>query len=307
LSPQNQKISKSQGNNPLEPATLLANYSADVIRYWTASSTLGTDTAFSDTQLKIGNKLCVKLWNAFQFVTEHADAAGILDTGLPASPLNRWILTRLSQAYYEYQRYFEQQEFSLAMAAAERFFWHDVCDNYLELMKDQVFNPHNYTPEECAQTKRTLARVMYHILQLFAPVLAHLTDELYQLQARSVVGALSIHMTTYEALAALPHDDAAVACMQEVLAIVTAVRKAKSEAQRSLKTEIAQLVIVSPVHEELLARLESVDQVIRGVTKATRIAYTAHTDHVAGLHESEAGVIVVVHHTPDTTSVVRES
>ena len=34
---------------------------------------LGYDAAFSDTQLKIGQKLITKLWNAFRFVSMHLD------------------------------------------------------------------------------------------------------------------------------------------------------------------------------------------------------------------------------------------
>src|SRR5471030_822799 len=48
-----EKISKSKDNSPLVPENLLKTYPADVIRYWTASGSLGQDCAFSENQLKI--------------------------------------------------------------------------------------------------------------------------------------------------------------------------------------------------------------------------------------------------------------
>src|SRR5204863_67544 len=71
LSGSGDKLSKSKQNSALEPDTLLANHSADAIRYWTASGSLGQDVAFSEQQIKLGNRLLVKLWNAFRFIQEH--------------------------------------------------------------------------------------------------------------------------------------------------------------------------------------------------------------------------------------------
>ena len=57
LSDQKDKLSKSKDNAALTPDHLLNQYSADVIRYWTASGALGYDVVFSDNQLKIGQKI----------------------------------------------------------------------------------------------------------------------------------------------------------------------------------------------------------------------------------------------------------
>ena len=65
------KISKSKGGADTTPEGLLKRYPADAIRFWTASGALGQDIAFSESQIQIGQKLIVKLWNAFRFVHEH--------------------------------------------------------------------------------------------------------------------------------------------------------------------------------------------------------------------------------------------
>ena len=63
------------------------------------------------------------------------------------------------QCFEKYNNYFEKHEFSLALDAVEQFFWNDFCDNYLELIKDQLFNPARYDAQEIVATKWTL----YHI------------------------------------------------------------------------------------------------------------------------------------------------
>ena len=66
-----EKLSKSKENASTSPQGLLERYPADVIRYWTAQGGLGQDIAFSEGQLKIGQRLVTKIWNAFRFIHEH--------------------------------------------------------------------------------------------------------------------------------------------------------------------------------------------------------------------------------------------
>lgn len=137
LSTEKEKISKSRENSPLRPENLLKQYPADVIRYWTASGTLGQDVAFSENQLKVGNRLLVKLWNAFLFIAEHASPLQYTVTAQSnRGAINEWILSNISACFVRYKVHFEDYEFGLALDVVEKFFWHDFCDNYLELIKD---------------------------------------------------------------------------------------------------------------------------------------------------------------------------
>ncbi|HEB41675.1 MAG TPA: hypothetical protein ENI08_01475 [Candidatus Dependentiae bacterium] len=38
----------------------------------------------------------------------------------------------------------------------DQFFWHDFCDNYLELIKHQLFNPQDYPAAAVYATRWTL-------------------------------------------------------------------------------------------------------------------------------------------------------
>lgn len=52
LAKKGEKISKSKNNAPSSPKELIKRHSADALRYWASSAKLGTDTMFSEEELK---------------------------------------------------------------------------------------------------------------------------------------------------------------------------------------------------------------------------------------------------------------
>jgi valyl-tRNA synthetase len=262
LSDQKDKLSKSKGNAGLSPEHLLNQYSADVIRYWTASGSLGYDVAFSDNQLKIGQKLVTKLWNAFRFIEMHTVDVAIAKKPITLGSVNEWILTQATHCFTHYQKAFDNYEFSAALNAIERFFWQDFCDNYLELIKDQLFKPERFDAEMVAATRWSLYQVGLRILQMYAPYMPYLTDFLYGALYKKNCSEISLHQMRY-AIVQYPYiSDNSVRELTAVLSIVAQVRKLKSEQALSLKTVITQLTVVIAndsshknlkYHEQLLA------------------------------------------------------
>ncbi len=326
LSAESKKISKSQGNNPLEPENLLAAYPADAIRYWTASGSLGHDVAFSDNQLKIGQKLIVKLWNAFKFaglyieqdarsldttsqagalsatrderVTEpdldkisnnsknKIDTTPLVPSVLGSSeranknvsrdgvsdPLNQWILHKAALCFEGYKKYFEQNEFGLALDYVEKFFWADFCDNYLELIKDRFANQDNYNSKIVNDTRQTLYDTGLIILQLYSPFVPHITEHLYSKMYKNNFKEESIHQTRFEAVQITDKFIDSAAHIELVIALVNQVRKLKSENKLSLKTDLETLKIYSD-NIDVLKILKNNQQVFSGITRSKSIEY----------------------------------
>lgn len=273
LSESNQKLSKSKDSGKLAPETLLERYPADVVRYWTASGGLGYDVAFSENQLKIGQRLVTKLWNAFRFIQEHiAQIEPGQETPHNLGIINEWALHQTSATFESYKKQFEQHEFGAALTAIEPFFWNDFCDNYLELIKNQLFNPDQYSPEQVAATRWTLHHIGLRILQLYAPYLPHLTETLYVQIYQRTIKTASLHQTRF---ADIQQDFVFVDSAHKTTSIIelaSTVRKLKTEQQLSLKTALATLTIYvdDPSLQESLLQEQPV---IAGVTQAQEIIY----------------------------------
>jgi valyl-tRNA synthetase len=279
------KLSKSTGGGKLTPESLLATYSADAIRYWTAKGAPGVDTAFSEEQLKNGGRLLTKLWNAFRFVREHlADVPTAPDS---YDTVNAWLHKRMQSTIAQYEKQFASFDYAHALDTVEQFFWHDFCDNYLEIIKNRLFKPENYSDEQRNATYATLYSVGFQLLKLYAPFVPHVTETLYQLIYQVHEGAPSLHTgNTLESavwaqspqVTAPSEEDiqGAAAHMPALLKVIAEVRKLKSELQCSLKTPIRMLTLYN-VDEATRSALVENDATLRGVTKADEIILSAES------------------------------
>ncbi|HLJ31966.1 MAG TPA: valine--tRNA ligase [Candidatus Babeliales bacterium] len=294
LADSKEKLSKSKNSSSaMDPVTLLQKYPADAIRYWTASGRLGQDMMFSEEQLLIGQKLITKLWNAFRFAEPHLTDFQLMHTAPEnIGAVNQWLLHTISACFEKYQNYFEQHEFGLALDTVEQFFWNDFCDNYLELIKNQLFNPELYQAHEVAATRWTLYQAGLRILQLYAPYLPHVTETIYQDLYRKHEAIVSIHQTRYTDVQ-IPYifkNEAEI--MQAVIAIATQVRKLKSEKQLSLKTPFTTMNVFVKTSSlqstiDLRDALTRHDQLIRGITQAITVNYHEYDNQPSLLIEKD--------------------
>lgn len=290
-----EKLSKSKENSKLSPEGLLATYPADVIRYWSACGRLGTDTAFSENQLKIGQRLVTKLWNALRFGSQHIADYQPQNQTPTLDPINQWVLHNLSITIKEYTKKFDLYEYTGALESVEQFFWGIFCDNYLELVKDQFFNPQNYSQTQIAATRYTLYQTGFAILQLFAPFLPHITETLYQLLFKKHEGSISLHVTVLD----LNRYDFSFPegkdMGDKVVQLVGAVRKLKSESQLSLKADLQTLTLHGD--QKILDGLKELERVIIGITKAGSIAYNPQNIEASSIVASviEEKEVLVAH------------
>ncbi len=288
-----EKISKSKGNEKTTPDALLQTYPADVIRFWAASGNLGTDTAFSENQLKIGHKLVTKIWNAFRFLHEHLEGFKPTEKPTQRLHLNEWALHELHDTITRYIKSFEEYEYSNALEAVDQYFWQIFCDNYLELIKDQFFNPDKYSKQEVYATKHTLYEIGFALLQLYAPFLPHITEIIYQTMFKEQVNIPSLHQTIFDAKRWTHQFHESVNVVTQILIIVNHVRKLKSENHISLKTELNELII-SVSDKTLQTNLEHHSTLIAGITKALSMHYRDDVVDQTTLTQSPEGLIAVI-------------
>ena len=216
-------------------------YGADAIRYWAAGGRLGLDLALDQGQMKIGRRLSIKLLNASKF------ALGLESTifGDVTDPLDRSMLAALADLVDEATRAFDRYDYSRALERIESFFW-QFCDDYLELVKNRAYGADGEAGRASARTALGLA--LRTLLGLFAPFLPFVTEEVWSWWQEG-----SIHRSPWpsaddlraaaEADAASPGDEPDPDVLAVAAGVLGEVRKAKSEAKRSMRADVVTATV----------------------------------------------------------------
>ena len=265
------KMSKSKGN-VITPNSLIEEKGSDIVRYWASTSHLGADTAYSEETLKIGGKLLNKLFNATKFAAlnfselkeKPTSAKEDIAKKIITEASDLWILSRLSATIKKATEDFKKFEYARAREAIEYFFWNDLCDNYLEIVKVRAYGLkaqkyENILLDEKQKLKivleqqsgiTTLYNCLDAVIRLFAPFIPHITEELYQ-------GIFdkneSIHRRGNWPKATNYFEDTNSFIIGDVmLEVIFNVRKFKSDNNLSMKVTVSKIIITSPIDITLI-------------------------------------------------------
>jgi valyl-tRNA synthetase len=257
VDPDRKKMSKSKGN-VVTPADILAQHGSDAVRYWAASSRLGTDAAFdpqNPTQIKIGRRLAIKVLNAAKFVLsfpvpEDAQITHALDASM---------LATLDEVVREATKAFEAYDHARALEVTESFFW-TFCDDYLELVKERAYDR---TDVGQASAALALRIALSTLLRLFAPVVAFAAEE-----AWSWFNEGSVHTAAWPEPLGIDGDPALLVAVSEAL---IGIRRAKTEAKASQKTTVTRMTIAATA--EVLAALVLAEGDLKAVGRIEELAY----------------------------------
>ncbi|MCX6713546.1 MAG: valine--tRNA ligase, partial [Candidatus Vogelbacteria bacterium] len=140
LAKQGVKISKKTGGGKYQPAELIAENSADAVRYVMCGAKLGQDAYYDEAEVEKGKKLVTKIFNAGKFVFTHLRDGNFTKEQKPSElyPADEWILAKAENTMAEMIKSFDQYDLIIARQRFEEFFWTDFCDNYLELAKGRL-------------------------------------------------------------------------------------------------------------------------------------------------------------------------
>ena len=122
------KFSKSSGNATL-PTPLIDKYGISGIRFWSFSSSLGTDTKLDENKMKIGWRITNKLKNAEKFINMQISNGWI---GENQSLINEWHKAK-SQIF----DYLDNYEIDKANDLMYQFFWDIFCSRWIEDSKKE--------------------------------------------------------------------------------------------------------------------------------------------------------------------------
>ncbi|MFA6753066.1 MAG: valine--tRNA ligase [Bacilli bacterium] len=229
-----EKISKSKSNSKNEPLQLIAEYSADVIRYWAASGRLGTDITFSEETLLRGKKLINKIFNASKLIEMHLE--DYEDRPFDNFEyFDKWILGRYQEMEKSFIKYLDEYEVGLALNTLEKFFW-NFCDNYLEIVKHRLYRPEEFGQIQRYSGQKTVYIILYKLLQKFSIYFPFVTEEIFQAIYKN---NKSIHTTEIELMNYKFNQE--VKNGNLLLEIISEARGIKTNNNVSLKTEIKNM------------------------------------------------------------------
>ena len=142
---------------------------------------------------------------------------------------SRWILTRLSETSAAIDASLATYRFDEAASLIYQFFWGDLCDWYLEMVKLRLTfdDPNQRATATAALT--TLVHVFESALRLLSPFMPFLTEEIWHALYAGHPPSKSIALTRYPQPADYPTDRASVADMQILQDLITTIRGLRKE------------------------------------------------------------------------------
>ena len=262
VDPDRKKMSKSKGN-VVTPAGMLEDHGSDAVRYWAASSRLGTDAAFdpqNPKQIKIGRRLAIKVLNAAKFVYSFEVPAGEFEV---SNPLDLDMLATLDAVVDVATKAFDDYDHARALEQAEHFFW-VFCDDYLELVKERAYGATG--AEGQASAVLALRSALDVLLRLFAPFIPFATEEVW-----SWTHDDSVHTSEWPVATGSAAPTGLLPLVSEAL---IGIRRAKTDAKASQKTPVTSATISGP------ALLEQGVEDLRAVGRIETVAFV-ESDAVA--------------------------
>lgn len=178
------KMSKSLGNG-IDPLHVVEEYGADAMRFTIVNQcAIGTDILLDHEDVEgsfsAGRNFANKIWNAGRFALMSLGDAPVkpLDDVRDGLELeDRWILSRLQHAVAATTQDLERFRLHEVAEDLYHFFWGEICDWYLELVKARLGDAADPVSREAART--TLVTALDGAFRLLHPIMPFITSELW--------------------------------------------------------------------------------------------------------------------------------
>ena len=186
-----QKMSKTKGN-VVDPLEVIERFGTDATRFTLAAMAApGTDIAFNESRTDGYRAFANKIWNAARFMFMNVDRLssglrpGTAEGGCPhvgvsgfeaAALEERWILSRFNRVTKDVNAALLTYRFHEAANGIYDFFWGELCDWYLELIKPRLLLEGDSARVACTN----LVLLFEAALRLLHPVMPFITEEIWQ-------------------------------------------------------------------------------------------------------------------------------
>jgi len=171
---------KSLGNG-VDPADLIKDFGADIVRLWAASSDYHADVRCSTEIFKQIAQNYLKFRNTARYCLGNLDGFDPNNLVAPADmeELDKWALTKLNKLIGICKKAYLDYEFHIVSHIINDFCVVELSSFYLDIIKDRLYcEDANGLHRRSAQT--ALYLIVDAMAKLFAPILAFTCDEVWQ-------------------------------------------------------------------------------------------------------------------------------
>ena len=235
------KMSKSKGNT-ISPQEIVEKYSNDALRFAAASTKLGQDIPFQEKEVKTGMGVANKIYNSVKFASMLLDDFNERDRRIEYEKLNgvdKGIVSKLQIVSKESNEAFEKYEYSKAKSLWTDFFMNDVCNDYLEIVKQRLWR----REENYKSAQRVLYKVLLDSIKGLSPILPFISENVYQNFFKQFEKENSIHNCSYPQLDINFKESKEQELYDVFILVINKVRGFKSNAQISLKESLKEISI----------------------------------------------------------------
>jgi len=192
------KMSKSLGN-VVDPAEVMEEFGADILRLWVASADYTSDVRVSNKILKQLAEVYRKIRNTVRFLLGNLHDFDPCSDRVPYQEMleiDRWALMQAQQLISDITDYYDGYRFHRLYHLLHNFCAVDMSSFYLDILKDRL-----YTFRASGLPRRSAQTALYEILQaltrLMAPVLCHTAEEIWLYAPKEEGAPQSVHLTRW--------------------------------------------------------------------------------------------------------------
>ncbi|MFC7224904.1 valine--tRNA ligase [Halalkalicoccus sp. GCM10025322] len=231
------KMSKSRGNF-VQPEEVVEEHGADAFRQAIAlGGQPGSDIQFQSKEVTSASRFLTKLWNISRFADGHLDEQ-TPEVDAPAyRAADKWILAELDRVASEVEEDMAAYRFDSALRTIREFVWHDLADDYLELVKGRLYEGR---PGERNAARHALYTALSGSLRMLSPFSPFLTDEIWH----ELPGVEeSVHVAEWPAVGIDWDPEEAAAVGGVIAEVASAVRGWKSDEGMALNAELDRIEV----------------------------------------------------------------
>ena len=170
---------KSLGNG-VDPADIVKEFGADMIRLWAGSADYHVDVRCSKEIFKQLSQNYLKFRNTARYCLGNLDGFNANDLVKPEDmlELDKWAITKLNKLIEKAAAAYDDYEFHVVSHLINDFCVVELSNFYLDIIKDRL-----YCEERDGLKRRSAQTALYLILdtmtKMFAPILAFTCDEIW--------------------------------------------------------------------------------------------------------------------------------